>query len=122
MAVLDARHERDQIILPRHVVDIDLHDPEVRHRCAQVGAHQRGEVTVEVVGSDVHLVRVGEEAGDVEGMLLRLADIYDVEVHATVGRFVAVLGPLVILAMGMVIAGLILSILAALLSINELAF
>ncbi len=69
-----------------------------------------------------HLVRVGEEAGDMEGMLLRLADIYDVEVHSTVGRFVAVLGPLVILAMGLVIAGLILSILSALLSINELAF
>ena len=50
---------RDQIVLPRNVVDVDLHDAEVRHGRAEVRAHRAAEVPVEIVRRDVHLVRVG---------------------------------------------------------------
>ncbi len=69
-----------------------------------------------------HLVQVGEQTGRLDDMLLRLADIYDRDVSTALKRMVDVLGPALILVLGLVIAGIILAILAAVLSVNELAF
>ena len=66
------------------------------------------------------MVRVGEEAGQMEEMLLKVADTYDREVSATLRRMVALAGPAVILVLGGMIALIILSILVAVLGINEL--
>ena len=54
VSVLDLGRMGHEIVLPRDVVDVDLHDPEVRDRGAEVGAHQGGEVPVEVVRGDIH--------------------------------------------------------------------
>jgi general secretion pathway protein F len=70
----------------------------------------------------VHMVRVGEETGHLEDMLLQVADVYDKEVRAAIKRFLAVLEPALILSLGVIIAAIIMSILVAILSINELAF
>lgn len=70
----------------------------------------------------VHMIRVGEETGQLESMLLKVADTYDNEVQATVKRLLALLEPVLILGLGLVIAGIILSILTAIMSVNELAF
>ena len=59
VAVLYARRRGDQIVLPGHVIDVDLHDAEVRNHCAEVGAHQRGQVAVEVVRRAIDLVGLG---------------------------------------------------------------
>ncbi|MGI9334452.1 MAG: type II secretion system F family protein [Gammaproteobacteria bacterium] len=69
-----------------------------------------------------HLLRVGEETGSMEQMLLRLADIYDREVRAALKRAVDLLGPAAILILGVLIAGIIMSVLSAVLSVNDLAF
>jgi general secretion pathway protein F len=70
----------------------------------------------------LHLVRVGEESGDLDGMLQQVADIFDDEVQATIKRLLAILEPALILGLGVVIAGIIISILIAILGVNELAF
>ena len=54
-------------------------------------------------------------------MLIRVADVYDREVQTAVKRLLGLLEPMLILALAAVIAGIILSILIALLSINDLA-
>jgi general secretion pathway protein F len=69
----------------------------------------------------IHMVLVGEETGRLEEMLLRVADVYDREVQTSVKRLLALLEPLLILGLAAVIAGIILSILLALLGINDLA-
>lgn len=69
----------------------------------------------------VHLVMVGEETGKLQEMLLRIADIYDREVHTTVKRMLALMEPVLILGLGLVIGGIIMSILVAILSVNDLA-
>jgi general secretion pathway protein F len=51
-----------------------------------------------------------------------VADIFDNEVQATIKRLLAVLEPALILGLGVVIAGIIISILIAILGVNELAF
>jgi len=70
----------------------------------------------------IQLIRVGEETGSLEKMLLQIADIYDDEVQSTVQRLLALLEPALILSLGLIIAAIILSILMAILSINQLAF
>ena len=69
-----------------------------------------------------HLMKVGEETGNLEHMLLRLADIYDREVAVSLRRLVALAEPALIITLGVLIAGVVLSIVVAIFSINELAF
>ncbi len=68
----------------------------------------------------VQLVRVGEETGRLEEMLLRVADIYDREVQRSVDRLMALLVPILTIGLGVLIAGIIVSVLVAILSVNRL--
>jgi len=68
----------------------------------------------------VHMIRVGEESGRLEEMLLRVADIYDRETQAALKRALTFLEPLLILVLGAIIAGVIMSILVAMLGLNKL--
>jgi len=70
----------------------------------------------------VQMIRVGEETGQLQEMLLQVADTYDAEVGTAVKRMLTLLEPALILGLGVIIAGIIMSILVAILSLNELAF
>jgi general secretion pathway protein F len=69
----------------------------------------------------VQMVRVGEESGSLDNMMLELAMVYDDEVQAGVKRALTLLEPLLILGMGAVIAIIIIAILMGILSVNDLA-
>jgi general secretion pathway protein F len=69
----------------------------------------------------VHMVMVGEETGKLQEMLLRVADVYDREVRSAVKRMLSLLEPVLILGLGLVIGAIIMSILVAILSVNDLA-
>lgn len=70
----------------------------------------------------VQMIRVGEETGQLQEMLIQIADTYDGEVQTAVKRLLTLLEPAMILGLGVIIAGIIMSILVAILSLNELAF
>jgi general secretion pathway protein F len=70
----------------------------------------------------VQMIRVGEETGQLQEMLIQVADTYDGEVQIAVKRLLTLLEPALILGLGVIIAGIIMSILVAILSLNELAF
>ncbi len=67
------------------------------------------------------MIRVGEETGALQDMLLKQAELYEREVRHAVDRLLALMVPLMTVVMGMIVAGLIASILLAILSINDLA-
>jgi general secretion pathway protein F len=69
----------------------------------------------------IHLLRLGEETGRLGEMALRAADIHDDQVHHTVSRIVALLVPVITVVMGLVVAGIVGSLLVAMLSLNDLA-
>ncbi|MGO8754692.1 MAG: type II secretion system F family protein [Gallionellaceae bacterium] len=69
----------------------------------------------------VHMVMVGEETGQLEEMLLRVANVYDNEVQSAVKRMLGLMEPVLILGLGLLIGGIIMSILLAILGINDLA-
>jgi general secretion pathway protein F len=68
-----------------------------------------------------HLLSVGEETGRLDDMFNRMADIYEGETRASIKRFTALFEPLVILVLGIIVGALILSMLLAITSINEVA-
>ncbi|AEY00182.1 type II secretion system F domain-containing protein [Oceanimonas sp. GK1] len=68
----------------------------------------------------IQMIRVGEETGQLEDMLLKVADTYDREVETAIGRLLTILEPVLILGLGVLIAGIIISMLVAILGINEL--
>jgi general secretion pathway protein F len=68
-----------------------------------------------------HLLAVGEETGRLDVMFGRMADIYDNETRTAIRRFTSLFEPLIILVMGVMIGSLILSLMLAITSINDVA-
>ena len=70
----------------------------------------------------LQMIKVGEESGSLEAMLTKIADVYDQEVRTTVKRLLTLLEPVLIVGLGIVVAGIIISILLAILKANQLVF
>lgn len=68
----------------------------------------------------IHLLRLGEETAQLATMSLRAADIHDEQVRLGVQRIVALLVPTITIVMGAAVAGIVASLLTAMLSLNDL--
>lgn len=68
----------------------------------------------------VHMIGVGEETGRLDEMLIKVADTYDENVQNTVKRLVSLLEPLIILVMGAIVGFIVISMLLAIFSINDM--
>jgi general secretion pathway protein F len=68
----------------------------------------------------IHLLRLGEETAQLAQMALRAADIHDDMVRTSVQRMVALLVPAITIVMGILVAGIVASLLTAMLSLNDL--
>ncbi len=68
-----------------------------------------------------HLLSVGEETGKLDEMFHRMADVYEADTKVSIRRFTSLFEPLVILVMGILVGAMILSMLLAITSINEVA-
>lgn len=69
----------------------------------------------------LNMVRLGEETGRLDAMLLEVARVHDSEVQSGVKRALTLVEPALILTLGLVIAGIIVSILMGIMSVNDLA-
>lgn len=69
----------------------------------------------------IHLLRLGEETGRLADMALRAADIHDDQVRATLQRLTSLIVPCVTIVTGLAVAGIIASLVTAMLSLNDLA-
>ncbi len=58
----------------------------------------------------VNMVDVGEETGDLDKMLLKVADNYDEEVDATVAALVSVMEPVMVIVLGVIVGFIVLGI------------
>ncbi len=68
----------------------------------------------------LQMIRVGEESGSLDTMLAKVANIYDRETRTSVQRMLTLLEPILIIGLGIVVAGIIISILMAILGANDL--
>lgn len=67
-----------------------------------------------------HMIAVGEQSGQLEEMLIHVADAYDQQVEVRVGAMTSILEPLMIVVMGAVVGGIAFAILMPLLQLNEM--
>lgn len=68
----------------------------------------------------IHMVGIGEKTGNLEVMLERVADSYDMEVDNTVSSLTTLLEPMMILVMGGIVSFIVMSILLPILQLNQL--
>jgi general secretion pathway protein F len=68
----------------------------------------------------LQMVSVGEETGKLDSMLLKVADTYDKEVRNTIDRLLAIFTPVITLLMAVMIGTIVMSVLLAIMGINEL--
>jgi len=68
----------------------------------------------------LHLIQVGEETGTLDQMLLQVADNYDREFQNAVKRIIALMEPVMILVVALMIGFIVVSMLSAIFSINQL--
>ena len=68
------------------------------------------------------MIKVGEETGQLDNMLIKVASTYEKSLNVAIKRFVSLLEPAMILGMGLVIGFIVISMLMAIFSITELPF
>jgi len=68
----------------------------------------------------VHMLRVGEESGELASTAARIAGFYEEKLDRSLSRLTSVLGPAIMILVSLLIAWLIVSVITALLSVNEL--
>ncbi|MEN8263490.1 MAG: type II secretion system F family protein [Nitrospirota bacterium] len=69
----------------------------------------------------VHMITVGEESGKLNEMLIKISDRFDIEVKTTVKRLLSLLEPVLIIFMAVIIGFIVISMLLAIFSINDMA-
>jgi general secretion pathway protein F len=68
----------------------------------------------------LQMISVGEETGQLDSMLMKVSDTYDMEVRNTIERLLSIFTPVVTLLLAVLIGTIVLSVLVAILSINDL--
>ena len=69
----------------------------------------------------IHLLQLGEEAAQLSAMSLKAAEIHDEQARLMMQRLVALAVPMITIAMGLAVAGIVSALLTAMLSLNDLA-
>jgi type IV pilus assembly protein PilC len=90
---------------------------QVEDACDEIAKHvsQGGQVS-EVLAANAffppmmkHMVKAGESTGNVDGMMTKIADFYDVECEATVSALTSLIEPLLIVFLGVVVGGIVMA-------------
>jgi general secretion pathway protein F len=68
----------------------------------------------------IQMVQVGEQSGELENMLNKIADVYENEVDLTVNSMTAMMEPIIIVVMAVVIGFIVLSIMLPIMKIPTL--
>lgn len=93
---------------------------------SRIKAGDRLAATLEKIGFfpslALQMIAVGEETGRLEEMLLRVADNYEKSLRNLVKRFISLLEPAMILVMAVIVGFIVISMLMAIFSMNELPF
>jgi type IV pilus assembly protein PilC len=90
---------------------------QVEDACTEIARHvsQGGQVS-EVLAVNPffppmmkHMVKAGETTGNVDGMMNKIADFYDVECEATVASLTSLIEPLLIVFLGVIVGGIVMA-------------
>ncbi len=66
-----------------------------------------------------NMIEVGEETGDLDKMLLKIADAFDDQVDTMISSLVSLLEPLMVIALGVIVGGIVLALFMPLVTILQ---
>ena len=67
----------------------------------------------------VNMVDVGEETGDLDKMLMKVADNYDNDVDVLVGSLISILEPLMVVVLGLIVGFIVVALFAPMISLIQ---
>jgi len=68
----------------------------------------------------LHLLEVGEETGNLPGMLLQAADVFETDARVEIKRLISLFEPMMILLMGVVVGAIVISMVFSIFSISDI--
>lgn len=63
-----------------------------------------------------HMLHIGEETGDIDGMLTRIADYYDEEVELATGQIMAAIEPMIIILLALIVGTVVFAVIMPMMS------
>jgi type IV pilus assembly protein PilC len=102
---------------------------QVEDACDNIAKHvSSGGQISEVLAADTffppmirHMVKAGETTGNVDGMMTKVADFYDVEVDATVSSLTSLIEPILIVFLGVVVGGIVMAMFLPIFQLGNVA-
>lgn len=90
---------------------------QIEDACLEISRHvsQGGQVSEVLAANSFfppmmkHMVKAGESTGNVDGMMTKISDFYDVECEATVAALTSLIEPLLIVFLGVVVGGIVMA-------------
>ncbi len=90
---------------------------QIEDACAEIAKHvsQGGQVSEVLAANSFfppmmkHMVKAGESTGNVDGMMGKIADFYDVECEATVSALTSLIEPLLIVVLGVIVGAIVMA-------------
>jgi general secretion pathway protein F len=120
LPLLSALNLAKEVVSNRKISGLlDQASDELKHGRGLAGPLARLEALPDLA---LQMIRVGEESGALDAMLAKVASIYDRETRNSVQSMLTLLEPVLIIGLGIVVAGIIISILMAILGANDLVF
>jgi type IV pilus assembly protein PilC len=90
---------------------------QIEAACEEIAKHvsQGGQVSEVLAANEFfppmmkHMVKAGEATGNVDGMMNKVADFYDVECETTVAALTSLIEPMLIVFLGVVVGGIVMA-------------
>ncbi len=90
---------------------------QIEDACVEIAKHvsQGGQVSDVLASNEFfppmmkHMVKAGEATGNVDGMMNKIADFYDVECDATVSALTSLIEPLLIVILGIIVGSIVMA-------------
>lgn len=67
-----------------------------------------------------HMISIGERSGQLEDMLLRVAEAYDIEVETSIEKMTSLVEPVIIVVMAVVVFGIMIAVLLPIFELNTI--
>lgn len=105
------------ILRTLEIVSAASNNVQIEDACDDIAKHvsQGGQVSEVLAANEFfppmmkHMVKAGESTGNVDGMMTKISDFYDVEVDATVASLTSLIEPLLIVFLGVVVGGIVMA-------------
>jgi type IV pilus assembly protein PilC len=105
------------ILRTLEIVSAASNKVQIEDACEEIAKHvsQGGQVSEVLAANEFfppmmkHMVKAGESTGNVDGMMNKIADFYDVECEATVSALTSLIEPILIVFLGVVVGGIVMA-------------